>query len=262
MLPSVSRNYYEEQYDAKKDEEGVPTLPVCWSHAADKPEPNVPKLQHTNCADCPQNVPGSGQGTTKACRFKRSISILLVGDNSGEVYQINIPAKSLFGKSAGGKHPFEAYVKYLLSNGEAPDTVVTKVAYDEDAANMELYFAPMRRLTDQEYTLVQSAQSKPETDKYTKISVGQADALAAPKVNEREETQKPPAPKIERREEPEPDEVAVAAPQESSAVELEEENTEEVIAEPQKRTKKKEELVPEPDDSLADVIAAWGADEE
>lgn len=241
MLPSVSRNYYKEEYDAKKEEEGVPTLPVCWSHAADKPEPDAPEPQNANCVNCPQNQPGSGQGQSKACRFKRSLAIMLAGDKSGDVYQINIPAKSLFGKSAGNKHPFEAYVKYLLSNGEAPDTVVTKIAYDPDAAGMELYFAPVRRVTDEEYGLIEAALDKPETERYVKISVGQND-LGQQKALE----SKPEEPKIERSEEPEPIEVEV-----------------EVVEEPQKRAKKKEEpVVQEESGALADVISAWGSEDQ
>lgn len=239
MLPSVSRNYYKEEYDAKKEEEGVVTLPVCWSHAADKPADDAPEPQNANCVNCPQNQPGSGQGQSKACRFKRSLAIMLAGDKSGDVYQINIPAKSLFGKSAGNKHPFEAYVKYLLSNGEAPDTVVTKVAYDPDATGMELYFAPVRRVTDEEYDLIEAAQVKPETERYVKISVGQND-LGQQKAIE----SKPEEPKIERSEEP---------------VELEIEEVEE----PQKRPKKKEEpVIEEESGDLADVISAWGSEDQ
>ena len=198
MLPDVSRIYYAGKYDP----EGEPTLPNCWSSNSSTPDAQSPDKQHTNCAECPKNVKGSGENGSRACRFQRRVAIVLEGDASGDVYQFSIPAKSLFGKGTGNVHPFESYVKYLLMNREAPDTVVTQISYDLDADGMELLFSPVRQLTDAEFNLVAAAQTRPETDIYTRITVAQTDgvtkkpapaAVAAPA----------PRPKVQRTEDPE-----------------------------------------------------------
>ena len=229
MLPGISRIFYKEKFDPKKEA----TLPNCWSNEGNRPEVQAEDPQHTNCADCPQNVKGSGDNGGKACRYQRRIAIMLAGDTSGDLYQFNIPAKSLFGKGSGNEHPFESYIKFLLSNREAPDTVVTKISYDLDADSMELLFTPVRSLNDEEYDLVSSVQTAPEAKMYTQITVAQADGVTkAPKIE-------PPKPTVTRSEEPE-----------------------EVEEEPVKRTKKKEEPTPTDDsDSLASVIDAWSKDD-
>lgn len=173
-LPKVSRSFYVADYDP----EAKPTLPDCWSNLGDKPEAAAPNPQHTNCADCPRNVVGSGKGGKgRACRFQRRIALLLMGDMSGDVYQFNIPAKSLFGKGNGNVHPFESYHKFLAANGESLDTVVTNIAYNLDAETMELQFTPMRSVTDEEYALVQQAQADPSTRQLIVLTVAQADGV-------------------------------------------------------------------------------------
>jgi hypothetical protein len=161
---------------------------------------------------------------------------VLAGDTSGDLYQFNIPAKSLFGKGSGNEHPFESYVKFLFSNREAPDTVVTRISYDLDAESMELLFTPVRSLTDEEYDAVSAVQTAPEATAYTKITVAQADGVTAtPKIEA-------PKPKVTRSEEPEEEE-------------------EIVVEEPVKRSKKKEAPTEkDTSDSLASVIDAWSVD--
>jgi hypothetical protein len=141
-LPKVSRIYYKEKYDPN----GEPTLPNCWSNLGDKPEGAAADKQHSNCADCPKNVKGSGENGSKACRYQRRISVLVEGDASGDVYQFNVPAKSLFGKGTNNVHPFESYVKFLIANGESPDNVVTNVSFDANADTMELLMRMQKSL--------------------------------------------------------------------------------------------------------------------
>jgi hypothetical protein len=228
-LPKVSRTYYKEKYDPNKEA----TLPNCWSNLGDKPEEGAEDKQHSNCAECPQNIKGSGENGGRACRFERRVSVLVEGDSSGDVYQFKIPSKSLFGKGTGNVHPFESYVKFLLANGESPDNVVTNVSFDANADTMELLFTPLRNISDEEYEMVKAAQSRPETKRYTMITVAQADGIKKLPGN------KPAAPaKVSRSDEPE----------------------DEVIEEPVKRTVKKPEP-PKPKANLADVVSAWGADE-
>lgn len=176
MLKDVSRTYYEAEYDPQ----GTPTLPDCWSNDGRTPDAKASNKQASACANCTQNVEGSGaKGRGKACRFSRRIAVLAEGDPSGEVYQMNIPAKSLFGKGTGNVHPFESYCKFLKANGEAPDTVVTKVMYDTDADTMTLCFKAVRHLTQEEADMVDAAYADPETQRYIQLTVAEADGVSA-----------------------------------------------------------------------------------
>jgi hypothetical protein len=231
MLTNVSRIYYKEKFDPNKEA----TLPNCWSNNGDKPEAGASDPQHGNCADCPRNIKGSGENGGKACRYQRRVSLLLEGDESGTVYQFNIPAKSLFGKGTGNIHPFESYVKFLVNNNMSPDLVVTNISFDSNAETMELVFSPVREVSDAEYELVLAAQERPETEMYTKLTAAQTDGVSkTPKLDK-------PAPVVTRSEEPE----------------------EEEVTEPVKRTKKKEEETPaaDNDDPLASIIDEWGSDD-
>jgi len=239
-LPKVSRVYYAEKYDPNKEA----TLPNCWSNLGDKPESNAVDPQHSSCAECPMNVKGTGENGSRACRFQRRISVLVNGDNSGEVYQFNIPAKSLFGKGTGNVHPFESYVKFLVANGESPDTVITKISYDDNADSLELLFSPMRSVSDAEYAMVQAAQNRPETEAYTKITVAQADGVVKKPEAAKEkpvEAAAPPKPKVVRSDDPD-----------------------DAIAEPVVREAKKKETAPPPavkmTSDLSAVISTWSDD--
>jgi len=174
-LPNVSRTYYEAAYDPN----ATPTLPDCWSNLGDKPEAAAKNPQATSCAVCPQNVKGSGSNGSRACRYQRRVAVLVPGDPQKDIYQLNIPAKSLFGKGTGNTHPFESYNKFLVANGESADTVVTNVAYNLNADTMELVFTPMRQITDEEYADVVKAQENPEAQRYTMITAAQADGVTA-----------------------------------------------------------------------------------
>jgi len=231
-LPKVSRVFYADDYDANN-----PSLPNCWSNLGDKPEAAASDPQHSNCADCPQNITGSGKQGGRACRFQRRISALVEGDASGDIYQFNVPAKSLFGKGTGNVHPFESYIKYLLANGESPDNVVTNVSYDLNADSMELQFTPLRNVSDEEYALVREAQSRPEAKNYCVITVAHADKVAKLPAPAKEVAAKP-APKIERSDEPEEEE--------------------EVAAPVKRESKSKEDAPAKGSKKLADVVSEWG----
>ena len=233
-LPKISRVYFDKPYVM-----GEKTPPTCWSNLGDKPEALVTDKQHTTCADCKNTIKDSAAlGKGKACKYQRRISILLEGDSSGDVYQFNIPGKSLFGTGVSNVHPFESYMKYLASNSLSPDNIVTNIFYDSNADSMELLFTPVRNTTDEEDELVREAMGKPETQAYTKITVFQSDKpISQPVAIEAKEEDL--IKKILRREEPE---------------------DEEVVEEPVKRQSKKVEPSPKIAQNLADVVTAWGGE--
>jgi hypothetical protein len=255
MLPKVSRTFYAGKYDPN----AKPTLPDCWSNNGDVPEAKSPNRQAANCATCKNNIEGSGEnGKGKACRFQRRVALLLEGDVSGDVYQFNIPAKSLFGKGSGNTHPFESYVRFLAANEESIDYVVTNIAYNLDADTMELQFTPVRPITDDEYELVVTAQADPATQRVVQLTVSEADG-AAPKpkttvieqqVDEEEEEEAPPMKKAKPAKKAEP-----AKPE---WLEDDEEEDEPVVA---KKASTKKAAAPEPAGDIASIINAWADDE-
>jgi hypothetical protein len=138
IAKDVSRTYYEGAYDPKA--EAAP--PTCWSSDSKVPHPSVESPKHSNCADCPMNINGSGQGTTRACRFKRRIAVVLADDVDAGVHMLELPATSLFGKGKDDRTmPFEQYFKYIASQNHSIDHLVTRMRFDDDADTPKLYFS-------------------------------------------------------------------------------------------------------------------------
>lgn len=247
MLEKPSREYYAGQYDP--DAKG--TLPDCYSLLGDKPEAKAKSRQAANCASCSMNIDGSGQnGKGKACRFKRKIALMLEGDTSGDIYQFNVPAKSLFGKGNGNTHPFESYCRFLVTNGAAPDRVVTTIAYNLDAETMELTFTADRFITEEELAMVEAAQASPQTRRLIQISAGEAEKpKALPQAGEPEEE-----------EEAKPAIKPAAAAKPANKWDDEDED-EAPAAEPAKRAAKKEEPVNLSSD-LGSLVDSWADDED
>ena len=102
--------------------------------------------------------------------------------------------------------------------------------YDTDADTLTLKFRPVRRLTQEEADLVETLQSSGETERYTKLTVAEADGV----------TERP----------------AIAAPKQSIFEEEAEEP--EVIAAPVKRAAAKPVETVEEDD-LSSVLDVWGS---
>ena len=254
MLPKVSRTFYAGKYDP----DAKPTLPDCWSNNGDVPEAKSPNRQAANCASCKNNIDGSGEnGKGKACRFQRRVALLLEGDVSGDTYQFNIPAKSLFGKGNGITHPFESYVRFLAANEESVDYVVTNIAYNLDADTMQLQFTPVRQITDAEYELVVAAQSDPATQRLVQLTVSEADgATSKPKAQPVMIEQQ-----VEDEEEDEEPPMKVAKPAKKAAwLEDEDEEEDEPKVAPSKRTANKVDVTKSADD-LASALDTW-ADED
>lgn len=232
MLKDVSREYYASDYDP----DGKASLPDCWSADGRTPDAKAPNRQGAGCASCSMNIDGSGaKGRGKACRFKRRIAVLVEGDPTGEIYQMSFAAKSLFGKGVGNVHPFESYCNYLKANGEAPDTVVTKVMYDLDADTLTLKFKAVRHLTQGEADLVDDAFASGEAQRYIQLTTSEVDGAKAPVAK------------------------AIEAPKASVFDDSDEEATP-VAEEPVKRASKKATEVPAEEKNLSALLDDWADD--
>jgi len=194
--PKVGRIFYAKAWSPDAE----PTAPDCFSNDGNAPDAKATNPQARNCNDCPQNTKGSGQGQSKACRYSRRIAVLLEQDFGtnleGEVYQMNLASKSLFGDGGNGTFTFENYTKYLSSNGKSIDYMVSRISFNEDNDNQSLLFSPTRFIKRNEFDVVQKVANTEQTKALVVMTPSQADgvtkqpALVAPKAEEPEPTKR------------------------------------------------------------------------
>ena len=202
--PKVSRQYYAGKYVP-----GEVAPPDCWSNDGEVPDPSIENPQGKTCESCPQNIKGSGQGDSRACRFQQRLAVLLADDvEAGDVYQLTLAATSIFGRGDVDKMPFQQYAKYVGSQGKNINTLVTEMRLDSDSATPKLTFKPVRFLERNEWEAAREKGNSPAAKAAINQTPAQTDAkpkaISAPKVEEQsipEPTKRPskknaePAPK-------------------------------------------------------------------
>ena len=221
----VSRTFYAKAYNPSQDA----TAPDCWSADGQKPDASIEEPQHHNCAECPKNIKGSGQGDTRACRFSRRLALALADDLEGDIFQLVLPSKSIFGKGDLDHMPFEQYAKYVGSQGYNLNTLITEMKFDSDSDNPKLTFRPVNFLSKEQW---ESAKRQGETisaKNAITMTVSQTDGVKTPKLE---------APKAE-----------------SKAEKVAEE-----VAEPKKREDKKAQPTEKKD--LKSIMSGWSTDDE
>lgn len=183
--PKVGRIFYAKQWTPESE----PTAPDCFSNDGNSPDAGSANPQADRCDSCQQNIKGSGQGNSKACRYSQRIAVVLEEDFGtslqGEVYQMNLASKSLFGDTTqDNAFTFSNYTKYLANNGKSLDYVVTQIGFNEDNDNQSVLFTPVRFINKGEYAV--TSKVAPETQKLVMMTPYQADtagkALPAPKA--------------------------------------------------------------------------------
>jgi hypothetical protein len=232
--PKVSRTFYLKQYS----EGGDVTAPDCWSADGEVPDAKAQNPQAKRCVDCAQNVKGSGQGDSRACRYSQRLAVVLANDIKGDVFQLTLPAASIFGEGAPGKWPLQTYAKMIGSKGIPISTVVTEMRFDTDSATPKLTFKPVKVLEKAD-ALAAIEQGKSESAvKAITMTVAEMDkAKAPPKLS---------APDADPLADMRGDEPA-AAPEKVQA---------ESVEEPVKRTAKKDEPVADKKD-LSKILDEW-----
>lgn len=228
--PKVSRTYFEGTYS-----EGEAKGPTCWSTDGQKPDEGVRNKQSDLCLNCPQHVKGSGAGESRACRYSQRLAVLIEGEiDREEVYQLVLPATSIFGDEVNGKMPLREYAKFLDLKGAFISGVITEMKFDSGSAVPKLFFRPIRPVNEEEWEVIQRLKDSDEAKKAISLTVSQADNVK----------EAPPAPK----------KAAIAAPKPAPVEEPEEET--EVIEEPKKAAPKKTAPAAE-SSSLEDLIGEW-----
>ena len=215
----IARQYYEGKYTP-----GESSAPDCWSNDGDKPDASIESPQHSSCEGCPQNIKGSGQGDSRACRYQQRLAVVLADDVKGDVYQLSLAATSIFGRGDVDKMPFQQYAKYVGSQGKNINTLVTEMRLDSDSATPKLTFKPVRFLTREEWEAARDKGDSPAA----KAAITQTPATL-------DGAKKKPAPVKEAVQDPE-------------------------VTEPTKRTSKKN-AEPAAKKDFADVINSWSTDD-
>lgn len=174
---AVSRTYYEGTYDPNN-----PSAPSCWSVDTRVPSPEVPAEQRkaSRCADCPMNVKGSGQGEGRACRFNQRLAVTLEG-KPDEVYQLQLPATSIFGEAKSGDMGMQAYAKFLNAHNTPIIAVMTEMRFDENAETPKLFFKPVRPLTEEELEAAVAVKDSEDAIKAITLTVAQTDGVSKKK---------------------------------------------------------------------------------
>jgi hypothetical protein len=240
--PYVHRMYFAGEY--KPGQKVSP--PACWTQDSIKPDAEVPNPQSATCADCPQNIKGSGPNGTKACRFSRRVAVVKADDINGDVYQVTLPAQSIFGNGTAERRPLHEYTDYVRANNQNLMSVVSRMSFDMDSSSTKIGFKPIRILSDEEYDVCLAKSKSDDSKRAIQLTVN---------VNKEEDeeanSQPAPAPQAKRQADPFPKVEAIE---------------EEDIPEPVKRAEPKTEPKPQPvqqpkadinDVSLDDLVSDW-----
>ena len=154
---SIQRAYYSEAFDVDK-----PQTPVCWSSNTQYPDADVPEMQATRCMDCRHNIRGGAVGGGRSCKFSQNIAIVFPADLE-KVYQLRVPANSIFGRAKGNLMPLQEYARFLNKHDTVCSEIYTKVYFDDDSIVPKLFFAPTKPLKATEIDIVSAMVSHPDT---------------------------------------------------------------------------------------------------
>ena len=246
--PKVSRIFYAKSYDGDNI-----TGPDCWSNDGERPDASAENKQGTTCMSCPQNIAGSGQGNSRACRYQQRLAVVLENNIEGDILQLTLPATSVFGKEDGDKRPLQAFARNLaLQNPPiSPEMIVTRMKFDTKAEAPKLHFAPSRWLTDEEYAIVKTQGDSDEAKRAVVMTVAAADGVkTAPKLAI--EGKRPMGELTKEEDAPVYEPIAAKAKAKAKPAEVEED------AEPEVRKEaSKPSAVPAKKGKLADIVSDW-----
>lgn len=202
----VSRSFYTGTYV-----KGEASRPVCASGDGKTPDASIENPQSKSCATCPQNVAGSGQGDSRACRFNQRFAVVLEHDLGGNVYRLQLPATSIFGKPEGDKMPMQAYARFLSGHGVPLSGIVTEARFDTSASVAVLKFRAVRPLTREELAVARSQGASEDARQAIEFKLAPPKeqtapalpaAFAKPAVEEPEEAPAPPVKRASKKPEP------------------------------------------------------------
>jgi hypothetical protein len=143
----VSKVYYAKGYQEGSDDQ----KPDCYSNEGVKPEDNSKNPQSKQCSTCPHNQWGSkigdNGGKGKACQDSKRLAIAAAG-LINDPYLLRVPPASIKALSE--------YAAALAKRNLHYSQVVTKIAFEAEAATPKLTFKAMGYLPEAAYNEVKS----------------------------------------------------------------------------------------------------------
>jgi len=232
----VSRMFYDVQYTA-----GANNPPSCWSadSGSGKPAAEVPSdtRQSVSCFDCPQNIKGSGQGQSRACRFQQRVAVMLADAEgklrSNAVYQLSLPATSVFGDDKK-KMGLQSYARLIDAQNVPLASIMTELRFDTDSSTPKLLFKPVRILDKDELRMSVDAQKDEGTLKLVTLSIKPKQETSVPQLTN--------------------DTVPSPTPEKPSLFDQADDDDEEAVEEPKVKVSKKKKDAPAPDVDLASLL--------
>jgi hypothetical protein len=223
---TVQKTWYAGEYNP--DETSVPD---CWSSDGERPDADVADPQSERCKECSQAIKGSAGTGRAACRYSMRIAVVLRNNVAGDIYQLILPQKSLFGQGDVEHMPFLQYAKYVAQSGYNLNMLATRLTFDTDSDFPKLVFSNAEFLDSDAY---QEAVEQGESPI----------AINAGKLNFTKKAE----PQLPR----------MVAPAGSAAAKLAAPSAE--VAPPVKRAEKPKEAAPKPKAGLASMMDEWGDD--
>ena len=221
---TVQKTWYAGEYNP--DETSVPD---CWSSDGERPDADVADPQSPRCKECSQAIKGSAGAGRAACRYSMRLAVVLRNNVAGDIYQLILPQKSLFGQGDVDHMPFLQYAKYVAQSGYNLNMLATRLTFDTDSDFPKLVFSNAEFLDSDAY---QEAVEQGESPI----------AINAGKLNFTKKAE----PQLPR----------MVAPAGSAAAKLAAPTAE--VAPPVKRAEKPKEAAPKPKAGLANMMDEWG----
>lgn len=231
--PKIARVFYAKAYDGDS-----PSGPDCWSPDGEKPSADASNKQADTCASCSQNIAGSGNGNSRACRYQQRVAVVLANNMQGDVLQLTVPATSIFGKEDGENRPLQAYARWLSAQNIEPSEVITRMKFDQKSEAPKLFFKAMRWLTDDEHEIATKQGDSADARKAITMTVAKMDNVPSVAAPAQLEGSRPTAKSKKEK----PEVVEVAADDEEPSVRKEE---------------KKPNAVPAKNSNVAKAVAEW-----
>lgn len=125
------------------------------------------------------NIKGSGAGESRACRFSQRLAVVLEGDEDYTVYQMQLPATSIFGEAQNGLMGMQAYAKLLGAHNTPITAIVTAITFNEDTETPKLNFKPVRPLEEDELRAAVIARDSAEATAALTMTVSQGEKTEA-----------------------------------------------------------------------------------
>jgi hypothetical protein len=226
---TVQKTWYAGEYNPDET-----SIPDCWSSDGERPDADATNPQGNRCKECEKAIKGSGGAGRAACRYSMRLAVVLRNNPAGDIYQLILPQKSMFGQGNVESMPFLQYAKYVGQSGYNLNMLTTRLTFDTDSDFPKLVFTNAEFLDKETYsTCVEQGKSQ--------IAIN-ASKLSFTKKAE------PQMPKL-------------VAPAGSAAAAIKTEEVEEV-AEPVVRDEKRKKvnIVPKQNQNLASMVDEWGDD--